>query len=510
MPLETDSVSTQRPKRRVLQNTFFSVLIKGQAVFFSYLITRLLLRTMAVEEYGLYSVLFTGILLNLPYITGLGIPNLLIRFIPELFSASRYRTIHRLFRTSNLLQIGTGILWLILVLLLAPQLAALLKFPGAAPILRIFAVGALAYLVQQNVMLVLSGVFKQRIIFAVIFAYNIIRLAAIVYVTQYAYSLMAITVVEVSAFVLSLLLFFWVYFRTIRPLADQDETPLEPSAWRRFRRYTGLSYINEIGAMLVIEATDLLLVTGMLGGIAVGFYGIADKIVGMARNALPNNILKSVIEPLFFSEYGSSKDESVRFGFSLLTKTLVFIALPIGLWLSLMAEPIIVYLFDPRYAEAARIVTVMALFLPNVALVLPLSVTLQNAERIDLIIYSKAAGILKIILGLWLVPQWGYMAMVWISGSGMALQNLILYLFIRNKLRIHADLLGLLRLVINGVVTALAFLLMRGMFTGLAGLAASCVCFAAIYLGLNFLHKPFRSEERAFLNSHLPRAFWKF
>ncbi|MFH1010139.1 MAG: oligosaccharide flippase family protein, partial [bacterium] len=512
MPSKPESIpdiaGPKRPRRRVLQNTLFSLLIKVQGVLFSYIITRLLLRTMAVQEYGLYSVLFTGILLNLPYLTGLGIPNLLIRFIPELFAESKYRMIGRLFRTANHLQIGTGMLWLLLALLFAPQIAGWLKFPGSEDILRIFAVGALAYLVQENVMLVLSGIFRQRIIFAVIFVYNLVRLSAILYVTQRAYSLLAVTVVEVAALALSLILYFIAYHRTLRPLVLQDQSPSEPNAWRRFLRYTGLSYLNEIGAMLVVQATDLLIVTGILGGIAVGYYGVADKITAMVKNALPNTILKSVIEPLFFSEYSSSQKESVRFGFSLLAKALFFFALPVGVWLALMAEPVIVHLFEPRYAPAAKIITVMAFFIPIMALHMPCNLTLQNAERIDWIIYSKIAGVLKILVSLWLVPQWGVLAMVWISGLGMTLQNFLLYAFIATKLRIHADLLGLLRIVVNGLLAALGFLLIRESFAGLVGLFLSVPFFAILYLVLNILHKPFHPEERTFINSHLPYPLW--
>lgn len=511
---ETDSVidpsPPQRPRRRVIQNTLFSVLIKAQGIIFSYVIVRLLVRAMAIEEYGLYSVLFAGILVSLPYFAGLGIPNLLIRFVPEFFAQSRFRMIERLFRTANLLQVGTGILWLIPALIFAPHLANWIKFPGSEAILRIFAVGALAFLLQDNVMLTLSGTFKQRVIFSVIFAYNMIRLITIIYVTQHAYSLMAVAIVEVASFVISLILYFVAYRRAIRLLAVQDETPKEPIAWRRFFRYAGLSYVNEIGNGFLAQATDLLIVTGTLGGITVGYYGIADKITAMVKHGLPNNVLKSVIEPLFFSEYGSSQTESMRFGFSLLTKALLFVALPAGLWLALMAEPVIIYLFDPRYVQGAEFITIMALFIPVFALGMPLFLTLQNAERIDLVIYSKIAGVLKILLGLWLVPQWGAIAMVWISGLGLTLQNLILYIFILTKLRIHADHVGLLRLVTNGALTALVFLLIRDLFAGLGGLLLSAPFFAVVYLVLNVLHKPFQIEERTFINSHLPRRLWKF
>ncbi len=514
MPAQTDSPTNlpdePRPRRRVIQNTLFSILIKAQAVAFSYITTRLLLHTMAVEDYGLYSVLFTGILLNFHSVAGLGIPNLLIRFIPELAYQSRFRAIARLFRTATFLQIAASILLLGIAFIFAPELAELLKFPGRETILRIFLVGALAYLVQENVMLLLSGLFKQRIIFLVIFGYNLIRLAAIFYVTQYDYSLKAVTIVEVIALICSLVLYFGAYRRVFHPLVVQDPNRDEPSPWRRFARYSGLSCLSEISVILVMQATDLLLVTGILGGIVVGYYGVADRVTTMLRNLLPNMMLKSVIEPLFFSEYGSSKAESVQFGFNLLTKALFFIALPVGLWLALMAEPVIVHLFEPRYAEAAGIVSVMALFMAIAGMQMPLAMTLQNAERIDLILYSKVAGAVKLLLGLWLIPKWGVMAMVWISGLTALLHNTVLYAFIVTKLKIRADLLGLLRLSINGILTALLFLLIRDFFKGLVGVFLSVLCFGAIYLAFNILHKAFHPDERAFVNKHLPYPLWKF
>jgi O-antigen/teichoic acid export membrane protein len=516
MPDTSDSVTDSpapAPQRRVFQNALFSVLIKAQGAVFSYIITRLLLHAMQVEEYGLYSVLFTGVMVNLPLIARLAIPNLLIRFIPELFSQSRYRTIDRVFRAVNLIQIGVAVVLLMIAYIFAPELAVLIKFPGSESIIRIFSIGALAFLVQENVRIVLSGLFKQRTIFLVTFSYSCVRLASIFYVTQYAYLLTAVVAVEVGALLIGLFLFFVAYRRTIRPLTRQDPDRTRSIEWRRFTRYTGLSYLNEIGTMFMAAATDLFLVTGILGGLAVGFYGIATKITTMVREILPSQIMRWVIEPLFFSQYGShrsSKAESVQFGYTLLMKGIVFVTLPTGIWLALMAEPVIVHLFEPGYAEAARIITIMALFLPINLLQMPLGLALQNAERIDLLIYSKVAGILKILAGLCLVPIGGVMAMVWISCIALSLQNVFLYTFIAAKLRIRSDLVGLLRLLVNGALTGLLFLQIRDLFTGVIGVLASVLCFGAIYLALNILHRTFRPKERAFINEHLPYPLWKF
>jgi len=506
----TDSPSSPRPRRHVIQNAFFSIFSKAQGAVFSYIITRLLLHAMSVEEYGLYSVLFVGIMLNLPYFARLGIPNFLVRFIPELFSKSRFRTINRLFLKANFLQIGVAFLLLMVAFVFAPNIAILIKFPGSETALRIFSIGALAYLVQDNIRTLLSGLFKQRVIFWILFSYNCVRLAAILYVTQFAYSILAIIIAEVAAFLIGLVFYAVAYRWTIRPLIAQDQNQIEHIEWRRFSRYTGLSYVSEIAGALLAAATDLFLVTGILGAVAVGYYGVANRIATMISHILPYQNLRWVIEPLFFSEYGSSKDGSAQFGYSLLVKATSFITLPIGIWLALMAKPVIVHLFDPDYVQAAGILSIMALFLPMVALQQPLGLILQNAERIDLLIYSKVAGVIKIVVGLWLVPKGGAIAMVWISGLAYSLQNTLFYIFTVTKLGIRADLAGLLRLVVNSALTAFLFLQIRDMFTGVGGIFLSVPCFAAIFLAINILLKTFRPEERAFINSRLPYPFWKF
>ncbi len=506
----TDSPTPPQPRRRVFQNVFFSIFGKAQGAIFSYIITRLLLHAMAVEEYGLYAVLFAGIMLYLTYFARLGIPNFLLRFTPELFSQSRFRTINRLFQRANLLQIGVAFLLLLIAFIFAPNLAILIKFPGSETTLRIFSIGALAYLVQENFRTLLSGLFRQRVIFWILLFYNFVRLASILYVTQFAYSLLAIIIAEVVAFLIGLVFYSVAYRWTIRPLIAQDQHQVERIEWRRFSRYTGLSYLSEIAGGLLATATDLILVTGILGAVAVGYYGVANRISMMMSQVLPYQNLRWVIEPLFFSEYGSSKDSSVQFGYTLLVKATSFITLPIGIWLALMAKPVIVHLFDPHYVQAAGILSIMALFLPMVALQQPLGLILQNAERIDLLIYSKVAGVIKIVVGLWLVPKGGAIAMVWISGLAYSLQNTLFYIFTVTKLGIRTDLAGLLRLVANSALTAFLFLQIRDMFTGVGGVFLSVPCFAVIFLAINMLHKIFRPEERAFINSRLPYPLCKF
>lgn len=506
---ESQPETVSKPRRRVVQNTIFSLLTKSQGAFFSYATTWLLLDVLTIEDYGLYSVLFTGALLHLSMLVQLGIPNLLVRFIPEFFSQSRYGPIHHLFRTANILQMSLALVLLGLLWVFAPRVAGWIDFPGRETVIRVFAVGAFACLLQYNFHALLKGLFRQRTIFKVVLIYNLLRLTAIFYVVREFGTLLSVVIAEGVLFAVSVAMYAAIYHRHILPLVAAEKPGGEPVNWSRYRRYAGLCYLNEIGAALLSTATDLFLVSSLLGGFQAGLYGLASRISLMAQQLLPSRILGEVIEPLFFSEYGESQ-EKARFGFTLLTKVSLLVALPMAIWLGLMARPVIVNLFDPEFAEAAPILAVQAFFLPMVVMRFALGLMLQNAERIDLLIYSKFTGVVKIAVGIWLVPIYGVMGMVWITVLALTAQNIVNYINILINLRAKTDHAGVLRLVINGAVSALILYLIRDYFQGAIGLFLSLPVYAAIYLALNLVHKTFRQEERDFINTHLRRPLWRF
>ncbi|MBI5060285.1 lipopolysaccharide biosynthesis protein [candidate division KSB1 bacterium] len=500
-----------RPRRRVLQNVLFSVLTKAVSAAFSYVTTRLLLDCMSVEEFGLYSLLFTGILVGdgLAILLRWGIPNVLFRFLPEYYARANYRIIEALHRRANQITIITGILALGLVYVFATPLTELLKQPGAEPQLRIFAVGGLAFLISENYRILLASLFQQRTIFFVITIYNALRLAAIFYVWQWARSLDSVVIAETLLMIACLLLYLAAHWQKVRPLFQSAAASDEEVPWRRFRRYAGMTYVNEVGVTVLGEATNLFLVSGMLGGIAAGYYGLANRILNIVRGVLPNKLLDSVIDPLFYSEYGQQKARA-EFGYNLLMKTAAFATIPTAVWLGLMARPVIVDLFDARYGDAAPIIWISALFFPMTTLRTPLAILVQNAERIDLLIFSKVWGIGKILAGLWLVPTGGAIAMAWIAGVALTAQNVTLYYWITTKLRTRTDLWGLAKQVINGIVAGLLCWPLLDYFHGVAGIAASVFVYGGLFLGLSLLNKSFTREERDFINTHLKRNVWHF
>jgi len=439
----------------------------------------------------------------------LGIPNLLSRFVPEYFTQSKYRLIAKLFTAANLLQTAFAALLLALAFIFAPVLTGWVKFPNAETALRVFAIGAFAYLLAENYRVLLSGLFMHRAIFWRTLIYNIVRLAAIFFAARQPDPFMMVVIAEVCLYGLSLLLYYLAYRRMVQPKVEADTHPPEQPPWKRFVRYSGLSYINEVGVMLLNSATDLFLVSGLLGGAAVGLYALASRILSILNNALPSNFLSGVITPLFFSEYGASR-ENARFGFTLLVKISLLATIPMAVWTALMARPLIVELFDPRYGEAAGLLVVMVVFLPMETLRYPLALLLLNAERNDLLIYSKIFGVFKILVGLWLLPIYGVMAMAWITALAIVGQNILSYVWIVTILKTKTDLVGVGKLLLNGAISAALFFPLASRFHGVFGVLGSIAVYMIIYLAINLVHKTFRPEERDFLNKKLPYPVWKF
>jgi O-antigen/teichoic acid export membrane protein len=501
-----------RPRRRVLLNVLFALFTRAQGALFTYVTTFLLLRALDVEGYGFYTVLYIGTINTLLLVGRLGIPNLLLRFIPEYFSAGRWRLIAKLFRGSNLIQMGVSLLLLVVAYVLAPQLCVWLNYPHRELLLRVFAIGAFSYILSENYRVLLESLFQQDAVFWRNLSYNILRLGGILIATRQANPLLAVLVVEALMATVSVGLYAIAYGRVVRPKVAADPHPQSPPEWKRYRRYTSISYLNELGVMLITSTTDMFLVSGFLGGIETGLYGLASRILISINQILPSNFLASVTSPLFFSEYGADEQkDKAGFGFTLLLKIGMIITLPIGLWLAVMARPLIVELFNPRYGDAAPVLAMMGLFMVADAVRGPLGLLLQNAERNDLLLYSKITGVVKVGVGVfWLSHGGGAVAMVVTTSVGIIANDVLMYYWIVTKLHTHTDLWGLLKILINGTVTLALFYPLAPYFTGVIGVLASVPAFAVLYLGISLLNKSFSREERAFINSHIPYPVWKF
>lgn len=495
------------PRRRTLRNTLFSILGKAQAAVFSYIVIRLLLDVLTVEEYGLYSLLFIGVMINFSMVSQFGIPGLLTRFVPERFTAGDWGGIHEIYRKVFRTQLIVGIALVMLVYFAAPVITEWINFPGEADILRIFSLAALFYLLTEVYHVLFSATFRQSTVFTVTIVYNTIRLLLLVGVYVYFRSFVVVAITEGISMLICLLLYVAAYRKSHGQAVRQAER--SQVDWPRMKKFAGLTYVNEIGVSLLSVATDFFLVSSILGAAATGFYGLANRINDFALKVLPMKMFGPVVQPLFFSEYGANK-ERAEFGFRLLIKATLFPTVAVAIWLVVMSKEVIIYLFDSRYADAWPIVAAMALFLPSTSVRMPLGLMMQNHERVDILIWAKLTGIIKIIAGVILLPIYGYAVMPWITGLAVFTQNNFVYFFVKRIAKAKMDTWGNVRIWLNAVAAGCIVYLLKPFLNSLLGVIASVFIFGALFLIFSMINRGFSKEERDFINSKLPKPLWKF
>lgn len=503
-------IPSVKPRRRTFHNVFFSLLGKAQAAVFSYIVIRLLLDVLTVEQYGLYSLLFIGVMVNLSMLFQIGIPNTITRYVPEQFTANNPSAIREIFGRVFRAQIWVGIATVLLTFVFAPLIAKWINFPNEAQIIRVFSLAALIYLLTEIYHVLLSAIFRQQSIFVVTIAYNTLRLILLALVWWRFRSFMAVVIAEGISLVGCLLFYVLSYRRVIASgfpsVHGEEKGGLD---WPRMKKFGRLSYLNEIGVSLLSVATDFFLVSGILGGTAAGFYGLANRINDLAQKVLPGKMLAPVIQPLFFSEYGADKSKA-EFGFRILIKATLFPTVAVAVWLAVMSKEVIIYLFDPQYAQAAMLVSVMAIFMPAAAIRLPLGLMLQNHERVDLLIWAKSAAIVKIIAGLILIRIYGIEVMPWITGLAVVLQNNFVYFFVKRIANARMDVWGNIRIWLNAVAAGAIIYLLKPYFDTLPGVILSVALFTVLFLIFSLINKGFTKSERDFINSKLPKPVWKF
>ncbi|MBK6765432.1 MAG: oligosaccharide flippase family protein [bacterium] len=504
------SDSSKPPRRHTLRNTLFSILGKAQAAVFSYIAIKLLLNVLTVEEYGLYSLLFIGVMVNFAMVFQLGTPNMVTRYVPELFTAGQRGGIRGIYRHVFRAQLAVALALVAVMYVLAPAICGWINFPGQSNIVRIFSLGAILYLLTEVYHILFSAMFRQSVIFWVTIAYNAFRLALLVLVYFKFRDFTSVAIAE-SIALLGCLLFYHLSYRRSALVGEPD--PAKPGNtaldWPRMKKFAGLSYLNEIGVSVLSVATDFFLVSSILGAGATGLYGLANRINDFALKVLPMKMLAPVIQPLFFSEYGANKEKS-EFGFRLLVKATLFPTVAVAVWLAVMAREVIVHVFDPRYGDAWILVAVMALFMPAASVRLPLGLMMQNHERVDILIFAKLSGVLKIIAGLILLPLYRFNVLPRITGLAVVTQNNFVYYFVKKIANARMDVWGNIRIWLNAAAAGGVLHLLKPFLDSLLGVIASVFIFGALFIIFSTVNRGFSKDERDFINSKLPKPLWKF
>lgn len=432
--------------KQVSISYFFSFL----TIAFQPLLIALLTRTLSIEGYGIYSLLFVTVSL-LSVFFRFGFVQYITSKIPGLNEEDRVRSIISLLAFSSfLLLIAGGLLYLFR----GPIISILgIKDYSSLWILSLFIILFVALCDQiSSYILSIKKIFLSSFLGFLIKCSWIIALFA-VFFTVGSFSLNTVFILWLAGVLLSVLLTiffirheFFYFFRYIKRI-DFDRLK---SALR-----FSLPLIFVISFSMIIALSDRYVINIFLGKSGVAIYSLAYGIVAIIVS-IPA-IFQEVIQPYFAEKWNLKKNPSLYF--NVLIKYSLMIVFPAIIGMFVLRNEIVSLISGPKYLAAAPIMAILLLF-PLFAILIEIfnkTMFLRDMIKHTAAIYF-AAAVLNIVLNFIFIPVIGITAAAYSTVVSYFLVLVILFYFRPRRVRFQLNFLRTLRILAASVLMGVLIL----------------------------------------------------
>ncbi len=384
----------------------------GQAAFLlsGYVLQMILARLLAPSLFGVFVVVM-NVLVWVEITVNNGVPSALQRFLPDRsLSESAVR------RAAARCQAVISVVVFLVLFLLAPWIAALLRDPGMVPYLRLAFVDILAMGAYAYYRGVLNGRRAFRQLALTITAYALIKLLTSSVLVFLGFGVQGALVGNVASSLGGLAVGAW----WIRRRKASGESPSEESA-----HGMGESQIMAfvLPTVLFTLASNVLLGLDLMGVKAllsnadtVGYYGAAVKLAEAPRLVLL--AFSFTLLPSLSHAIAAHDQARTRHYLQQTIRLLALILLPVLALVTATAEPLITFVFSAAYRPAAPILEVLIFSYAAYTIYITLVTTLLAESR-----PGRALAIPLALLPVALASIW--LGITWLGAQGAAFASLL-------------------------------------------------------------------------------------
>ena len=238
------------------------------------IVTTFIIRSLSVEDYGTYTVLY-ALISYVGTFGSFGIPAVFQRYIPELYQKNEYALLKRLVFRGSVLRFLLSAATVVVVLLLHDPVGRLLNLDTFLDYFSIFALGIIFSLEATLLTRVLNSLFLHKYSVIASTFHTLFRGALIFILLQQGWGIRGVLWAEVVcwiAWTILLNVFYYLEFSRKHSAKGETKPPL-----LRYARYGVLSSFNEIGGTPLGVSTDFFIITAFLGPGAVALLRICGQ-----------------------------------------------------------------------------------------------------------------------------------------------------------------------------------------------------------------------------------------
>lgn len=252
-----------------------------------------------------------------------------------------------------------------------------------------------------------------------------------------------------------IVLLVWFSRFRVHTYKKKQEVIIEPA---RMVKYGALSLFNEIGSGVVGRTSDYYIVAAIGSSLSVGFYAFASRLFSYFQKLLPVKEFLSVLRPVFISKFTKkhSNDEFMQV-YNFIMKTMLPIYVFPGLLFISLGKPIIEYVFDAKYIPAYWIAVVILSMTAPMAFGMPLGLTVELRERVEIRLYSKIVSILSVVGGITAMKIYGVLGVAFVTLACEWLKLAFMQLLMRKHVIIKYDFKSIRPLAVGWLCLAALF-----------------------------------------------------
>jgi O-antigen/teichoic acid export membrane protein len=174
----------------------------------------------------------------------------------------------------------------------------------------------------------------------------------------------------------------------------------------------------------------------------IGVYNIALRISEVIGFGL--TIINFVLAPLIAKLYANGERIKLQQVITRSSRMVLFISLPLAIIIVIFRDTLLSFFgVDFLNGNIALLILCFGQLLNVICGSVGLLLVMTGYEKFSIV--SLAAGIcLNIVLNLMLIPKYGLTGTAIATSSGFIIWNLLMYLFVRKKLKIHTTALGVI------------------------------------------------------------------
>lgn len=504
----------QRLLKKGFSSSIYNYIGRISANAFIFLTSVFIIKFLSVEEYGVYNILTA--VLTVALTLHLGIPKIVNRYIPEYFEKKNWFILRKLTYWSLALRFLTGLCFALALVLFRNFFITLFKFPANLTHYLFLFILVLIVKVESNLLeYIMDSLldYKYKSIYTIIYA--VFRFFAFYYLLSQGYGLVGIIwgwlIVEVLLFIL------YAYRNTRQLLPEFSKVKKKDDSERyipvrRFARYGGFYFISGIGGYVLNYQTDNFFISAFLDNVQVGLYSFGARIVALATHVNPVLLLQGIVSTVLIRKYSKDNDKNqLLYAFRLYNKLIFFLGFPMFIGLCLLADKVVLYIFNkPEYLEALPVLWGWVFITMFTLLLMVIYPLIRVLERTEIMMYSLMFPIVNIGLDLVLIPKLGIKGALLATGSARIMAFYFHLFMLRRYLPVKYPWIAFIRIGLNIGAMGLLVFLLRHFIDNLFSLILVSLAGALFYFIISFFNKGFSYNDRKVLNAAIGKKLFIF